>query len=207
MSQLLGAGGAWAASRHAEVVMLNAEASQCAIFQALSPQVPPQCQTQLRTVVLLAPSAPPAALSAIPLKEAARPPEGAAPKASTTAEGERVYAFTSRIQFASDSTQLTPESRRLLDTLAGVLKDTLLAKKIIHIEGHTDSLGSDEYNLQLSYRRAMSVQRYLSERGVPTHRIPVIGKGKAEPYDPANPLDAVNRRVQFVNISDSKGRP
>jgi outer membrane protein OmpA-like peptidoglycan-associated protein len=95
----------------------------------------------------------------------------------------------------------------VLDTLAAVLKDPYMAGKVVRIEGHTDTTGSDEYNVLLSYRRAVAVQQYLRDHhGLLTERLPAMGKGKAELYDPSRPTDAVNRRVQFVNMSDSGGQ-
>jgi outer membrane protein OmpA-like peptidoglycan-associated protein len=130
-----------------------------------------------------------------------------APIASPQA-APRVYAFATRIQFAWNSAQLAPAAYPLLDTLAQVLKEPAMTNKVIQIEGHTDSAGSDAYNQRLSAQRAASVQRYLhTVHGLPLSRIPAVGKGKAELYDPAHPFDAVNRRVQFVNLTDSTGRP
>ena len=171
------------------VTMLNDDASPCAIFLALSPQVPPQCQERSKAHVRY---------RSIVMQQ----PETAPPQAP------RIYAFaTTIIPFAWDSARLTPEAYRLLDNLAEVLKNNLMADKIIHIEGHTDSSGAAEYNMLLSYKRALAVQRYLSEqRSVPIRSIPALGKGKTEPYDPAHPLDASNRRVQFINVSDTGGR-
>lgn len=168
-------------------------ASRCAMFQALSPQVPPECQSgptiRLRSVVL-------------------QPPGAAPARDMSPAKTDQVYAFTTRVQFALDSAQLSPTARQFLDTLASVLQDDLMAKKVIRIEGHTDSLGSDEHNLLLSHRRALAVQRYLHEHhGIALQRLAVMGKGKYELYDTARPNDAVNRRVQFVNISDSSTKP
>jgi outer membrane protein OmpA-like peptidoglycan-associated protein len=119
-----------------------------------------------------------------------------------------VYAFTTRIPFAWDSAQLAPAAHRLLDTLAAVLQDTLMADKVVRIEGHTDSAGSDAYNQRLSYRRAVAVQQYLADaHGLPRVRLSVVGRGKAALYDPAHPFAPSNRRVEFVNLTDSAARP
>ena len=131
-----------------------------------------------------------------------------APATPAPVPAARVYAFTARIPFAWDSAQLAPEAHRLLDTLAEVLQDALLADKVIRIEGHTDSAGSEAYNRRLSYRRALAVQQYLVEaHGLPRSRLPVVGKGKAALYDLAHPLAPSNRRVEFVNLTDSAPRP
>jgi OOP family OmpA-OmpF porin len=73
---------------------------------------------------------------------------------------------------------LAPAAHRLLDTLAEVIQEALMADKVIRIEGHTDSAGSDAYNQRLSYRRAVAVQQYLADaHGLPRARLPVVGKG------------------------------
>jgi outer membrane protein OmpA-like peptidoglycan-associated protein len=132
----------------------------------------------------------------------------AAPAAQPPPPAARVYAFTTRIPVAWDSAQLAPAAHRLLDTLAAVLQEALMADKVIRIEGHTDSAGSDAYNQRLSYRRAVAVQQYLADaHGLPRAHLPVVGKGKAELYDPAHPFAPSNRRVEFVNFTDSAARP
>jgi len=186
--------------------MLDMDASRCTLFQALSPTLPAHCQGQgrARSIVFTPPAAVTAALSAP--AALALPP--AAPSTPAPAPAARAYAFTTRIPFAWDSAQLAPEAHQLLDTLAAVLQDPLLADKVIRIEGHTDSAGSEAYNRRLSYRRALTVQQYLVEaHGLPRARLPVVGKGKAALYDPAHPLDPSNRRVEFVNLTDSAPRP
>jgi outer membrane protein OmpA-like peptidoglycan-associated protein len=119
-----------------------------------------------------------------------------------------VYAFTTRIPFAWDSARLAPEAHALLDTLAEVLQDGAMADKVIRIEGHTDSAGSESYNLRLSYARAVAVQAYLRDaHGLAPSRLRVVGRGKAQLFDPDHPYDASNRRVEFVNLTDSAARP
>jgi len=194
------------------VVLLEEDASRCAMFQALSATLPMRCQGRPRSIVLVQPA--PQSLP-LPPQHAAllTPPPPAAPPAAPPmrpprppAPGARVYAFATRIPFAWDSAQLAPEAHRLLDTLAEVLQDAVMVTKVVRIEGHTDSAGSDAYNRRLSYQRAVAVQRYLHDHhGLPLERLPVVGKGKAEPYDPAHPFDPSNRRVQFVNLTDSPG--
>lgn len=183
------------------VLVLDEDASLCAIFQALSAETSSRCQGRFRSIVLRpTPSAPESLLAKLD------PPP--AQPAHAPATRPRVYAFATRIQFAWDSAQLARGSHRLLDTLAEVLKDAVMVDKIVQIEGHTDSAGSDAYNKRLSYHCAVAVQRYLHDyHGIPLQRIPAVGKGKSALYDPDRPLHPVNRRVQFVNLPDSTGRP
>lgn len=182
------------------LTLLQQDASVCAIFQALSPQGAPQCQRRTRSIVL-------ASAAPLPTQPAATPSRIEASPALAPTPAPRVYAFATRIQFAYDATQLAPEAYPLLANVAQVLKDGLMTDKIIRIEGHTDSAGSAAYNVRLSTQRAQAVQRYLhTEHGVPLRRIPTVGKGETDLYDPARPLDAANRRVQFVNVTDSPTR-
>jgi len=190
------------------IPMLDMDASRCTLLQVLSPTLPAHCQGQgrARSIVFTPPA--PAAVTATLAAHAAPAPPPAAPSTPAPVPAARVYAFTARIPFAWDSAQLAPEAHRLLDTLAEVLQDALLADKVIRIEGHTDSAGSEAYNRRLSYRRALAVQQYLVEaHGLPRSRLPVVGKGKADLYDLAHPLAPSNRRVEFVNLTDSAPRP
>lgn len=89
-----------------------------------------------------------------------------------------------------------------LDRLAAVLKED--PERKVMIEGHTDSVGSDEYNQELSERRAASVQAALFERGVEASQIGTVGKGESTPV--ASNDDAggrqQNRRVELVFQED-----
>jgi outer membrane protein OmpA-like peptidoglycan-associated protein len=184
------------------VVMLQDNASVCAIFQALSPDGAPQCSPRTRSIVMQPATPRPAKHDATASRAETAPAPAAAPS-----KPARVYAFATRIQFAYDSAQFASEAYPILDNVAQVLKDGLMTDKIIRIEGHTDSAGSEAYNLRLSTHRALAVQRYLhTVHGIPLQRIPTVGKGEDELYTPDQPLDAANRRVQFVNLTDSPAR-
>jgi outer membrane protein OmpA-like peptidoglycan-associated protein len=65
------------------------------------------------------------------------------------------------------------------------------------IEGHTDNVGSEDYNVQLGEKRAMAVRNYLAEKGVPLHALNVISYGESQPVaDNSAPQGrAQNRRV------------
>lgn len=90
-----------------------------------------------------------------------------------------------------------------IDRLANALKEDS-ARKVL-IEGHTDSVGSDEFNQELSRNRAQSVQAALMERGVSGSQISSVGKG--EGYPVASNDNAAgrqqNRRVELVFTDDS----
>ena len=179
-----------------DAVFVDDDASRCDIFRALSPQVPDECKEQ--------------AQDAMPTKEAM-------PKSLLVVETEpeptgeieptptRCCRIAQRLQFEFDSFELTFSAKQQLDKVADVLKDPLMAEKVFEIQGHADSVGSEDYNLKLSRNRAQAVQRYLNQRhGISTSRVPAVGKGETEPHDPNHPEDGINRRVEFVNLSDSE---
>ena len=97
--------------------------------------------------------------------------------------------------FGFDSFELKQESLSSLRRLDRFLKDN--PKVAILITGHTDNLGSDDYNLKLSLQRAQSVQSYLLKAGIKSDRIKVVGKGFREPMVPnSSPSNqALNRRI------------
>lgn len=108
----------------------------------------------------------------------------------------------SGIYFKFGSAELRPESDALLSQLAGVLKSHTDWK--FRIDGHTDSVGSDAANLQLSERRSAAVRVALVERfGVTAGQLTTRGLGETQPKE-SNDTDsgrARNRRVEFVRLS------
>jgi outer membrane protein OmpA-like peptidoglycan-associated protein len=109
--------------------------------------------------------------------------------------------------FAIDSAQLTSVARAELDRIVHLLKTTP-PEGNVHIVGHSCDLGPEQYNLQLSIKRAQAVHAYLVEAGAlaPASSI-VEGKGKSEPKYPAKPdTRAKNRRVdlEFVTLVEKE---
>ena len=93
---------------------------------------------------------------------------------------------------------LKPGAREKMAKVSGILLAYPGLK--IQVEGHTDSIGSDEYNQQLSEQRANSVRDYLVAQGVPSQTISAVGFGKSRPVA-SNDTDAgrqQNRRVELV---------
>lgn len=109
------------------------------------------------------------------------------------------------VLFDTGKATLKPGAYTTIDRLATVLKEDQ-ARKVL-IEGHTDSVGSDESNQSLSERRAASVQAALFERGVAASQISTVGKGESTPV--ASNDDAggrqQNRRVELV-FQDDRSR-
>jgi outer membrane protein len=105
---------------------------------------------------------------------------------------------TLKLLFDFDSAELRPESINELERLVKFMGDVPFATAMV--EGHTDSAGSDAYNLKLSDRRAKSVFDYLTSRGVDPARLSSIGKGESAPIAD-NATDEgrqENRRVMLI---------
>lgn len=101
------------------------------------------------------------------------------------------------VTFETNSDRLTSEGRSTLDGVAATLKGQ--SDLTAEIAGHTDSLGSDAYNMVLSQRRADSVRSHLVSQGVGEARLTAVGYGELEPVD-SNDTNAGrqnNRRVEF----------
>jgi tetratricopeptide (TPR) repeat protein len=106
------------------------------------------------------------------------------------------------VSFEYTSEGLKPEGRQILDRLGTALTDGRLKKFSFVIEGHTDGVGSAEFNLKLSQRRAEAVRQYLLNKfGIEGSRLTALGLGKTQLLDPEHPQDAVNRRVRVVNTT------
>ena len=105
------------------------------------------------------------------------------------------------INFEYNSARLYGDSIQQLIELAKALNDPALAKFRYKITGHTDGVGSDSYNLELSRRRAAAVVNYLStQQGVTTSQMLADGKGKRELKFPNEPENPANRRVEITLI-------
>ncbi len=107
------------------------------------------------------------------------------------------------VKFEFDSAELTPEAEAVLIDLATAMNDAKFIDSPFLIEGHTDAVGSDAYNLDLSDRRAASVRQFLVSQGVGDVRLSSEGKGESELLDPANPTSGVNRRVRVINLDST----
>jgi outer membrane protein OmpA-like peptidoglycan-associated protein len=102
------------------------------------------------------------------------------------------------ITFQTASADLNQNFFGVLDSVALVLKE--FDKTIIDVEGHTDSVGADDYNQQLSQRRAGTVAGYLRTRGVNDQRIVAMGAGETQPVASNDTADGrqQNRRVELT---------
>ena len=110
-----------------------------------------------------------------------------------------VVESSERVSFDSGQAVLKPEWKPILQRLAKVL-ETYFAGKDVFVCGHTDSTGSDGFNMRLSQERARNVARILEEEGITKERTKVQGFGKHFPVDTnENPAGrAANRRTEIV---------
>lgn len=105
--------------------------------------------------------------------------------------------FKGDVTFDTNATVVKPGLYTEIDRVAGVL--IRYPETLIRVEGHTDSVGTEEYNMDLSFRRANSVRDLLVQRGVGISRIQTIGFGESMPVA-TNATEAgrqLNRRVEI----------
>jgi outer membrane protein OmpA-like peptidoglycan-associated protein len=124
---------------------------------------------------------------------------------SVTREGENIILnMPSNITFATDSATVMPSFIEVLDSVAEVLKE--YKSTLIQVGGHTDSTGSDSYNLRLSQQRAQAVGYELINLKVQPERVETIGYGETRPIaSNDNPSGRQqNRRVELYLVPITK---
>jgi outer membrane protein OmpA-like peptidoglycan-associated protein len=107
------------------------------------------------------------------------------------------------VNFANGSAELTPQAMHVLDALGTALSSDALANYRFRVEGHTDTVGSRDFNRALSERRAEAVVTYISTKfGVAAARLQPVGMGSDKPLvqTAEQVAEPRNRRVQVVNI-------
>ena len=134
----------------------------------------PECDPDLAKKP--APPAPAAAKPAAP--KACNFSYAPAPVAAPKPTGEKITVAADAL-FDFDKAVLRPEGKAKLDDVTGKLKDMKL--EVIIAVGHTDRLGSDQYNQKLSEKRAEAVKGYLVGKGVEPNRVYTEGKGEKQP--------------------------
>lgn len=126
-------------------------------------------------------------------------------------EGETNVEVTSekvtintKVMFDFDSDRISAQSFSILNQVALTLQANLQLERI-RIEGHTDEQGPDEYNLELSQRRAEAVMTYLVNRGVDSSRLEAVGYGEMRPIlkGSSDEAFAKNRRVEFTILKQA----
>lgn len=107
--------------------------------------------------------------------------------------------------FEFDKSNITEQGARELDRLVKVMRDNY-PEMVIFVRAHTDTKGSDSYNMALSERRAQSTVQYIISKGIDKDRITGKGFGESEPKvdckeDCTEEEDAQNRRSEFIIVS------
>ena len=105
------------------------------------------------------------------------------------------------IHFDYNSAEIAKGSTQAVQELGKALSDASMKGSTFVLAGHTDAIGSEAYNQDLSERRADTIKNYLVEHyGLNGSDLVTVGYGKTRPKDPSAPMDPTNRRVQVVNM-------
>ena len=118
---------------------------------------------------------------------------------SVTRNGDNIILnMPGNVTFATDSSNISSNFYEVLNSVALVINE--YEKTYVDITGHTDSTGSDDYNMQLSIARANSVARYLESQKVLPQRITTAGMGESHPIATNDTAQgrALNRRVEIL---------
>jgi len=125
-----------------------------------------------------------------------------AQSAEKLAQGKLLYEVTLKdedVRFAYNKANLSDNAKDILQNLVNQLKAD--NKNVyIEVQGHTDAHGTPDYNLKLGEERADAVRRFLSESGIPLHRISTISYGETRPIADNKSKEgrSTNRRVVIV---------
>lgn len=108
-----------------------------------------------------------------------------------------------KVHFDFDNAALTGAARSALDANAQLLMK--YSQVHVRVEGHTDSYGSEDYNLALGQRRAQAVYNFLADSGVSTAKLTLISYGKEKRIvaEGTKEQEAENRRAEFVVVTGS----
>lgn len=124
--------------------------------------------------------------------------EGAPASSQAASQAQGAAGFDKVVYFDYDSSDLSPESTRMLDTLVGLLKANPGLK--VQVAGNCDERGTTEYNLALGDRRAKVARDYCVDKGIDAQRVSTVSYGEEKPVDPAGTEEAwaKNRRDDFL---------
>jgi outer membrane protein OmpA-like peptidoglycan-associated protein len=107
------------------------------------------------------------------------------------------------ITFEYNSANISAKAQPAVEALGKALSNPDLRGSTFVVAGHTDGVGGESYNQDLSERRADSIKKVLVEKfGIAGTDLVTVGYGKTKPKDPTAPLDPSNRRVQVVNMAN-----
>ena len=107
------------------------------------------------------------------------------------------------IQFDYNSADISKGSTSAVQELGKALSSPDLKGSTFVVAGHTDAIGAEPYNQELSERRADTIKKYLTEKyGNAGSDLVTVGYGESKPKDANAPMDPANRRVQVVNMDN-----
>jgi outer membrane protein OmpA-like peptidoglycan-associated protein len=138
--------------------------------------------------------------------------KGRTTRSLSSGERDQIYAIAQdkpnidlEINFDYNSANISQGAQSQVDALGKALTDPSMKGSTFVLAGHTDAVGSDPFNQDLSERRADAVKKYLTAKyGMATSDLVTVGYGKTRLKDPNDPKGAENRRVQVVNMADNK---
>lgn len=143
------------------------------------------------------------------LKPAAKPAPVVTPPAAPVQPAKSVtqlakITYLAKSLFDFDRSVIKPEGQAELDQLVAKLKTVTV--EVIIVVGHTDSVGTDNYNLRLGMRRAEAVKKYLASQGVESARVYTDSKGESQPVASNKTAQgrSENRRVVVEVYGSSK---
>ena len=157
-----------------------------------------ECDPDLVKKAAAAPAAPAPASTAKPAAPAPAAPAAAAkpatPAAKPAAPSVQKITLASKALFDFDKAVLKPEGKAVLDReIVSRIKEVQKLELVL-VTGHTDRLGSQQYNQKLSERRAAAVAAYLASKGVAKDKIETLGMGKTQPV-PGVVCEQKNRKA------------
>jgi len=107
------------------------------------------------------------------------------------------------ITFDYNSADISSKSLPSVEALGRALSNAELKGSTFVVAGHTDAAGGEDYNQNLSERRAESIKKYLVDKyGIVGSDLVTVGYGKSKLKDPSQPMAETNRRVQVVNMEN-----
>ena len=105
-----------------------------------------------------------------------------------------------QMTFSNASWTMSEADKVTANTLTQVLMEPANASKVVEIGGHTNSVGGEAYNQDLSQKRADAVKAFLVANGVPADRLKTVGYGSTEPSPGTDPAAPENRRVMLTML-------